>query len=166
MKSMMTLINTLEKTDHGPYCSEFDWDNKVLPRAVKDKLKKYGLEKTCVTDNPINCDDDLADTFFKAGYELALELGIYCRDTERIIKVSEEELEASLRYAPSEITLGTGEDEVVLKKRNPEDPHPPLLEASLCITVDEDLYVPMVEGIAKNRHVDILHGPSFATIQF
>lgn len=165
MKSMMTLINTLEKTDHGPYCSEFDWDNKVLPRAVKDKLKKYGLEKTCVTDNPINCDDDLADTFFKAGYELALELGIYCRDTERIIKVSEEELEASLRYAPSEITLGTGEDEVVLKKRNPEDPHPPLLEASLCITVDEDLYVPMVEGIAKNRHVDILHGPSFATIK-
>jgi hypothetical protein len=55
-----------------------------------NKLKKYKLDKTCNRDEPINCDDSLADAFYNAGFELAVELGMLCDDTERRITFSDE----------------------------------------------------------------------------
>lgn len=159
------ILKSLEKAYTGPVCSVKDWDTKVVPQAIRAKLKKYRLEKTLDLENPINTDDDLADEFFKAGYELALELGMLNVETERIIKITEEELQETLKHKPSQVTLGSGADQVVLKARKPEDPTPPLLAASLGIVVSEELYVPIVEGIVKYRKlVDVLHGPSLATV--
>lgn len=159
------ILRSLDRAYTGPICTVKDWDTKVIPQTIKSILKKYRLEKTCDIDNPINCDDDLADQFFKAGYELALEIGMLNIDTERIIKITEDELLDTLRHKPSKITLGSGNDTVVLSARKPEDPTPPLLAASLGIVVSEELYVPIVEGLAKYKKlVDVLHGPSLATV--
>ena len=86
------LLNMLDKAYTGPIMPMKEWDTKVIPKTIKGILKKYGLTGTLDLENPINCDDDLADTFFKAGWELALELGMYCEDTERVIKITEDEL--------------------------------------------------------------------------
>ncbi|ATW24858.1 monomethylamine:corrinoid methyltransferase [Candidatus Formimonas warabiya] len=159
------LLKSLEKAFTGPICSVKEWDTKIIPQTIKEKLKKYGLQNTLDMENPINTDDDLADQFFKAGHELALELGMLNVETERIIKITEEELKHTLMHKPKELTLGSGPDTVLLKVRKPEDPTPPLLCASLGIVVSEDLYVPIVEGLVKYRKlVDVLHGPSLATI--
>jgi len=159
------ILRSLERAYTGPVCTVKEWDTKVIPQTIKAKLKKYGLEKTLDLDNPINYDDDLADQFFKAGKELALEIGMFNVETERIIKITDDELQDTLRHKPSEITLGTGPDQVLLKARRPEDPYEPLLAASLGIVVSEELYVPIVEGLVKYRKlVDVLHGPSLATI--
>ena len=83
-----------------------EWDTKILPKTIKGILKEYGLARTLDMDNPINCDDDLADTFFKAGRELALELGIFCEDTERVIKMTEDELLETIRDYPDHLILG------------------------------------------------------------
>ena len=86
------LLNNLDKAYKGPVLPMKEWDTKIIPKTIKGILKKYGLNGTLDMENPINCDDDLADAFFKAGWELALELGMYCEDTERVIKVTEDEL--------------------------------------------------------------------------
>lgn len=159
------ILRSLERAYTGPVCSVKEWDTKIIPQTIKAKLKQYGLEKTLDLENPINCDDDLADAFFKAGYELALEIGMLNVETERVIKITEEELQDTLRHKPAQITLGSGSDQVVLKARKPEDPTPPLLAASLGIVVSEENYVPIVEGLVKYRKlVDVLHGPSLATV--
>lgn len=159
------ILRSLDRAYTGPICTVKEWDCKVVPRLIKDKLKKYRLENTCDMENPINYDDDLADQFFRAGYELALEIGMLNVETERIIKITEDELLDTLRHKPTEITLGSGKDAVVLKARKPEDPHKPLLAASLGIVVSEELYVPIVEGLVKySKLVDVLHGPTLATV--
>lgn len=159
------IMNSLEKAYTGPVCSVKEWDTKVIPKTIKAKLKEHRLENTYDPDNPINCDDDLADAFFKAGYELALELGLLCTDTERIIKVSEKELQESLREYPTEVVFGRGKDQVIMRPRKPESEIEPVVCASLGIVVSEDLYVPITEGIIKYRKlVDVLHGPTLATI--
>ena len=71
------ILRSLEKARTGKIMPMKEWDTKVIPKTVKAILKKYNLEKTLDMDNPINYDDELADTFFKAGWELALELGMY-----------------------------------------------------------------------------------------
>ena len=159
------ILRSLDRAYTGPICTVKEWDSKVVPKTIKAILKKHGLENTCDVDNPINFDDEVADRYFQAGWELALEIGMLNVETERIIKITEDELIDTLKHKPHQISLGSGEDEVILKARRPEDPTPPLLAASLGIVVSEELYVPIVEGLVKYRKlVDVLHGPSLDTV--
>lgn len=159
------LLNSLDKAYQGPVIPMKEWDTKIIPKTITGILKKYNLRNTLDMDNPINCDDELADTFFKAGWELALELGMYCEDTERVIKITEDELLATIRDYQDINILGEGQDQVIMKPRRPEDPYKPLVAASLGIVCSEENYLPLVQGIVKHpKLVDVLHGPTLATV--
>ena len=159
------LLRSLDKAYNGEVLPMKEWDTKRIPKTIKGILKKYGLAGTLDMENPINCDDDLADTFFKAGWELALELGMYCEDTERVITVTEDELLEAIRDYPDQLILGSDQDQVIMKPRRPEDPYKPLLCASLGIVCSEQYYLPLVQGIVKYpKLVDVLHGPTLATV--
>lgn len=154
----------LERTTNGEPCSVKEWDVRRIPKAVRGKLEQFGLKGACDPANPVNTDGDLADRFFKAGYELALELGMLCETTERIVRVSEEELADALKEAPSELTIGIGDQAAVMKTRTPSDPYPMLMGASLGITVTESLWPELAEGIARQAAVDLLEGGSLTTV--
>ena len=159
------LMDMLDRAHKGPIIPLKEWDTKMIPKTIKGILKDHNLQKTLDMENPINTDPELADEFFKAGWELALELGLYCEDTERAIHVDESDLLESLRNYPTQLILGEGQDEVIMKPRKPEDPYPPLLAASLGIVCSEENYLPIVQGIVKYpKLVDVLHGPSLATV--
>ncbi len=154
----------LRRTQEGEYCSPKDWDVRRIPGAVRELMKKYGLTKTCNPDTPVNLDDDLADTYFKAGYEMALRVGYFCHDTERIVRASQEELDTALRYAPREIFTGQGKDGVWVKHRTPGDPYPLRVACPLGITMSEEYFPIIMELIARERAVDILNGGSLVSI--
>jgi len=163
MASIERVLQILDKAQTGPPSTAKEWGLKLF-KTISEKLKRYGLEKTCDTENPINTDDELADRFYKAGYELAVELGMFCQDTERIIKVTEEELAEAIRNAPSELVLGKGRDMVVLKSRKPEDELQPLSFSPMGHLVSEDVWVRLVQGIAQQREIDGLRTPVSPTI--
>jgi methylamine--corrinoid protein Co-methyltransferase len=158
------IVEILRRSREGEYCSLKEWDVKRIPRTVRAMLKKYNLENTLDVENPVNMDFELADQFFKAGFELALEIGMLCEPTERIVKVSEEELSSALKFAKSELTLGFGKDARVMKARTPSDPYPMLFGASLGITISEEVWPLLTEGIARQLEVDLLEGGSLATV--
>ena len=163
MKNRPDILEVLSRTQTGEYCSNKEWDTKRIPAAVRDALKRHGLAGTCDVDDPINSDPELADRFFVAARELALDLGYLCADTERIVSVSAEELDNAIKAAPSEITLGYGKDARVMKSRTPGDPYPVMVCASLAITMSEDVYPVVTEAIAREPEVDILGGGSLVT---
>ena len=158
------LMDVLDKAHKGSICKQFDWDTRVIPDTIAEKLKKFGLEKSCDPANPVNQDLDLADRFFEAGMEVAAEVGMLCTDTQRVIKFSREELQAGLDAAPAEFTLGEGPEIAHFKHRQLDDPTPPVWVSPLSIAVTEDVFEPLVEGIANIPEVDCLEGPSFETI--
>ncbi len=158
------LMVVLEKAHKGPICKQFAWDTQVIPDTIAQKLKKFGLEKSCDPANPVNQDLELADRFFEAALEVAAEVGMLCTDTERVIKFSREELQAGLDAAPAEFTLGEGDQIAHFKHRQLDDPTPPIWVSPLSIAVSEDIFVPLVEGIASIPEVDCLEGPSLETI--
>src|SRR4030067_111571 len=133
--SAEALLEILDRAHTGPVCTVHDWDCKVIPREVSSRLKEHGLDKTFAPDNPINTDDGLADEFYKAGFELATRVGMLCIDTERVVRITEEELKEALGNAPNELTIGEGQDKVVMRHRRPEDPYPPIACSSLGIVV-------------------------------
>lgn len=164
MSSLVKVIEMLQRTKNGPDCTVKEWERKVIPQNVKKILNKYELENTFIPDIPINMDLELADRFFQAGLELASTIGLLCTDTEKIIEVSREEIIDACNEAPVRLLLGEGADQVYIRARKPEDDIPPLYCSTLAIAVSEDLFVPLVEGIIRNKNVHILCGPSIDTV--
>lgn len=165
MKNKPDIFEVMDRVHNGEYCSAKDWDIKRINKTAKEIVRSHGLEKVCNPNEPVNFDYDLADRFYKAGYEAALRLGYWCEDTERIVKVDEEELESALRYAPSELFFGKGIDGTTLKTRTPADPYECKVACSLGITVSEDIAFQVLSGIAREREVDILEGITLTTIR-
>lgn len=164
MKSKPDIVEILKRTETGEYCTTKEWDTKRIPGTVRKMLEKHKLAKTFDSENPCNFDYELADRFYQAGFELALELGFFCEDTQRIVKVDEEELVDALKYAKSEVFVGEGIDGTLIKSRTPADPYPMAAACSLGITYSEDIFPILSEGIARERAVDLLEAGSLTTI--
>jgi len=162
--SIQPLLDVLDRVHTGPVCSVKDWDTKVIPGKISEKLSEHGLKGTCTPENPINTDDSLADEFWHAGFELAVDVGMLCLDTERVIKFTEEELKEAIRNAPNEVILGEGLDKVLMKARKPEDKTLPLYCAPIGIEASEDLWIPLIQGIAQHRVIDMIQGCSLRTV--
>jgi len=162
--SIQKFIKLLDKAHRGSILEMQEWDAVRVPTVVKSKLKKYELAGTLNKEEPIPSDDDLADRFYKAGYEMAYELGIYSQDTERVIEITEEDLHYGFMRAPKVLNLGKGKDQVVMRPRRPEDGVRPMFTAPLGIVVSEDIWIPLNTGIAMEKEVDILQGGSLNTV--
>ncbi|MCL4393313.1 MAG: monomethylamine:corrinoid methyltransferase [Chloroflexi bacterium] len=158
------LLDVLAKAHSGSVCRQFDWDTRVIPQTIAKQAKEFKLEKTCDPNNPVNQDLELADRYFQAGLQAAVETGMLCTDTQRVIRYSREELLAGLAAAPDAFTLGEGKQQVQFKHRGLGDPTPPVWVAPLSIAVSEDVFVPLVHGIASAPEVDCIEGPSLQKI--
>ncbi len=154
------LLEVLSRAETGPMCEEKTWDIKVVPAKVAEKLKEHGLSRVYDKDQLIPNDDGLADEFWRAGFELAADLGILCTTTRRIIKFSEEELKEVLRNLPGELRYGSREDQVVVTPRKVEDKRPPVCwYGPVGMDIDEELYIPVLRSILQYRVVDqVEHG--------
>jgi len=154
----------MERGRKGERMPEKDWDYKVIPKTLKEIAKKYQLTGTFDAANPVNMDLDLADTYYKAGFEAAVQLGLYNTDTETVVKVSEEELAAAVEAAPSSLTLGKGLQERTIRARKPEDGDPPVFGGPLSIQMNEEYYVPLISTALRSNLLDVQEGPSLDTV--
>lgn len=162
---MDLLFNILDKTLTGPPIEKNDFEFKLTPKTTKEVLKEYGLEKTFDPNNPINTDLSIAKEFYRAGYDLALRLGMFCPDTGRRVMFSDEEIKQALSDAPKEISLGYGRDRVTIRSRRPEDGNLPVAEGSaLGMAVSEEYFIPLCMAIAQYKVIDIILAPTLDTI--
>jgi methylamine--corrinoid protein Co-methyltransferase len=158
MTSIEDILDILDRAHTGPICTEKNWETKIVPTKISEKLKEHGLKDACDSENPVNTDDGLADEFWRAGFELAADIGMLCADTERVIKFTEEELREVLRKTPSEVTLGKGKDKVTFRHRLPESKIKPIYESPIGVPVSEELWVPLMTAIISIPIIDATEG--------
>jgi methylamine--corrinoid protein Co-methyltransferase len=121
---MRNYLELLDRANNGAYISEENWDLEKISATARRLVKKYRLEwdrNQVVSDDP-----SLADAVFQAGLEMALELGVYCRSTERIIALRQDEIEDGLHTMPQTLLMGEGKDARSLYARRLGDERPPL----------------------------------------
>jgi methylamine--corrinoid protein Co-methyltransferase len=148
---MIDFLEILERSNTGEYISEEDWDLEKVASTARRLVRKYHLEwdrNQIVSDDPI-----LADAIYQAGYEMAIELGAYCRSTERIIALTQDEINEGVASIPQTLVMGEGKDVRTLYARKladdraplffggpPGNPIPqPLLQANMVSYVQEPL---------------------------
>jgi methylamine--corrinoid protein Co-methyltransferase len=121
---MLNYLEILDRANNGPYITEENWDLEKVAMTTKRLVKKYKLEwnpNELVTD-----DVSLSDCIYKAGYELAVELGAYSRTTERIIEITQDEIDEGIRNMPQTLVMGEGKDVRTLNARVLDDTRAPL----------------------------------------
>src|SRR4030066_836763 len=121
---MSDYLEILERSNTGEYITEENWDLEKVVATSRRLVKKYGLQwdrNQVVSDDP-----SLADAIYQAGYEMAVELGVYFRSTERIIPIKQAEIDAGITNTPQTLVMGEGMDARTLYARMLGDERPPL----------------------------------------
>jgi len=146
---MVNLLEIIDRSLSGPYTTESNFDLKIFVPKLREVITKYKIKFDL--ENPMSCDDDLADRVFKAGVELFADVGIYCTDTERIIKFTEEEIMQALAEAPSRPVFGEGNDAKALVGRKPESDIDPwcFIGAGGAAVSNERLFESILESYAS-----------------
>jgi len=153
-----------ERAQKGPFCKPSDFDSLVTQKImslVKEHDIKYDPKILIPTDS------SLVDDVYQAGFDLFCDLGALCLDTERRIIFSEQEVKEVLRYLPSEVRVGCGQDSVVVRKRAVEDPNPPTILGGPTGTLvsEGELFVKNLQSIAQESVVDAFQAGSLQTIR-
>ncbi|MBN1834613.1 MAG: monomethylamine:corrinoid methyltransferase, partial [Spirochaetales bacterium] len=144
---MIGFWDVYKRSETGRFIKEQEFDKQV-GTAANRLVQKHGIRFD--REQVIPSDDHLADNVYQAALELFLELGIYCRDTSRLIQFSREEVEWALKHAPTTVTYGRGPDTRVMRHRKIEDSLPPFcLNTPVGCTVAEDRFVAMVQSYAQ-----------------
>jgi len=162
---MISFYEVIDRAMSGRYCSEAEFNMQILVPKIQEVVSKYKIKYE--PETPIPSDDGLADRVFQAGFELCRDVGMYCPDTERIIRFSEEELHDALADAPSAPVFGEGKEAKALVSRKPESNIPPwcFIGSGGAGISNEELYASIMEAYASFMPLaDSITAPSIVSI--
>jgi methylamine--corrinoid protein Co-methyltransferase len=160
---MADIFEVLRRAGSGPYIKEHDFDMKLL-KTTSRLVKEYGIKFD--KDIVVTADDQMADGLFEAGLRLAIEMGMFCTDTSRIIEFGERELLQALKLAPKEMVLGQGKDARTLRARRFGDGHPMIVCGGCPGTpLPEELFLPVMMSYARESLLDLLIPGSLTSIE-
>ena len=148
---MLPFWDLWKRTEEGPECSEKDFDLRLFKR-ITELRKEFDIKFD--PEQPLPSDVSLAKDIYEAGLTLFLDLGTFCTSSQRIIKVTEEEVKEALKEAPREIVVGQGNDVV---KIGSKVSRVAIAGGPLACPVSENLYLKTMYSYAKESLVDILY---------
>jgi methylamine--corrinoid protein Co-methyltransferase len=162
-KEKVGVFETYDRARTGPRVDEKEWDRKITFQTTSKLKEKYKLKFD--RSKIIPTDTDMLDRLYQAGLEMLVEMGVYCMDTGRVIKYTEDEVLMAVAGAPHELTLGEGRDARQLAARSFDDPRPPLNQGGPTgAPVSENIFIPMHEAYAREPLVDAIVNGVLSTI--
>ncbi|UCE11839.1 MAG: monomethylamine:corrinoid methyltransferase [Candidatus Thorarchaeota archaeon] len=146
---MLNILEITRRSLEGKPCLEKDYDLRIFAPRVQELVKEYD-----VTYDPnivISSDDGLADSVFKAAFDLIVEIGVFNKDTERVISFTEKEVRDSINTSFDHALLGEGMEQRTLLPRKPESKEKPWIFAGAGgVTVSsENVFMKLVQNYAE-----------------
>lgn len=155
--------HALDLSNQGDYLEEESWDLERVATSTRQIVRKYGI--TWHPERLILDDPKILAIIFQAGIELASRLGVYVRDTNRIIPYGMEELQSGLESMPMELMMGEGKDARAIFARKVMDKRPPLVwGGSPGTSIPEDMFLRIETSYAKESNIDMISTGSLATV--
>ena len=160
---LIGLLDVAERARTGLKMEPLEYDmglfRKTRELVARHRLSDLGREEFWEVDN------DYADRVFHAGVDLLVELGAYDVTTGRAIRFSEEEVGLAAREAPTQVTVGTGKDARVIRRRRIEDANPPAVIVAGHTGWSDEVPVPLpiaVREMVRDPRIDAIQGFMYA----
>lgn len=140
------------------YKDQNEFIMKRFHPKLKEVIKKYGIKWDGKT--AVNCDDSIADAVWAAAKEFFIDVGVYNKNTHRVISFTEEEVNEVLYTHQPEYIVGAGHDQRKLGTRNVEDKEKrPFFLFSPDITYSSDIHKKACIAYLKEPLLDGLCAP-------
>lgn len=120
---MQNMYKYLKSAIEGEIKTEKRHDLEVF-KTSEELALKYGIEYDGRSFVPT--DLEMADATFEAGIELLHSVGIYCKSTERVIQIDEEDILKSLNVI-NPLEIGRLKERVAIPHRYPLTSIPPVI---------------------------------------
>ena len=162
MRTRGRLHSVLDKAESGPIVEEGEFDVEYIQKPIQALIKKYDVKWN--KNEFLTTDDDLADRVFQAGYELALNTGVYCTSTKRRMVWTKAELDEVIATSPSSVIMGEGDDLAHIQARRPDqDSRVAVCGGAYGIPVPENLFVPVMLSYAQEPLIDFIDNCSLVS---
>ncbi len=162
-KERVGIFEAYHRAATGPRISEDEWDNEIIPGTLSKLKKKYNIKMD--KKQIVPTDPELINNIFQAGLEMLTTTGVYCIDTGRVIKYTEDEILTAIKAAPKKFYLGEGNDAVLMQDRKHDDCRPPVIQGGPTgAPVSEEQFLNMHEAYAKEPLVDTIVNGVLQTI--
>ena len=159
----VTCFDFYDRAQKGEKCTQDDWDLMTIPMKSMELKQKYNLDFGTET---VPTDKDQMERLFKAGFEMLLDCGIYCTDTKRIVKYTEDEIWDAINNPMPAFQLGTGRDSVQMKKREIGDKRKPIVQGGPTGSpISEDMFAPIHMSYALEKEVDTIVNGVMMTVR-
>jgi methylamine--corrinoid protein Co-methyltransferase len=152
-----------ERAKKGEKTTQDDWDLMTIPMKAMELKQKYNLD---FKGEFVPTDKDMMENLFKAGFEMLLECGIYCTDTNRVVKYTEDEIWDAINNVQKEFTLGTGREAIRVHKRSVGDKRKPVVQGGPTGSpISEDMFMPVHMSYALEKEVDTIVNGVMMTVR-
>ena len=155
---MISLLEVAERARTGRKLTDKEW-GLTLFKTLQELIITHDLKQESA-ERFYDVDDAYADALFQAAVDLLCDLGVYCTQTHRTIRFSEDEIQEGLRAVPSTAKIGAGRDQREWHKRVIEDPHPPGINVA-GHGPWSDALIPLpiiVRELVRHDRVDLIEG--------
>lgn len=151
----VTVFDVYERAKSGVEMAEGDWDFGVIPKTARKLKEKYKIK----FDSKVIIPEDktLIDNLFKAGLDMLEECGVYCIDTNRVIKYTRDEILLAIKNAPCTATFGEGQEAIHMVPRPYNSKKAPIIQGgptgSPC---SEEYFMAIHQSYAQEPVVDTI----------
>lgn len=162
-KKSLDCYEFYDRAKKGEKITQDDWDLATIPTKALELKKKYGLD---FKNEFIPTDMDMMENLFKAGFDMLLECGIFCTDTHRVVKYTEDEIWDAINNVQKEFVLGTGRDAVYVRKRCVGDKRKPIIQGGPTGSpISEEMFMPVHMSYALEKEVDTIVNGVMMTVR-
>ncbi|MEM1729996.1 MAG: monomethylamine:corrinoid methyltransferase [Ignisphaera sp.] len=160
---MLSMYSVLQRIEEGVFMEEREFDMRIYS-TVKRLVKEFDI--VFDRDYIVSVDSSLAKSVFEAGFQLALDVGMYVVDARRVVKFSEEELKYAIKSSPKEIIVGEGRDSRILYARKIEDQRKPIIMGGQAgAPIPEEFYYEMALSYMKELLIDTINHGGLAQVK-
>lgn len=159
----VNIFETYERSLKGPKVVEKDFDYNILPTNLMKIKQKYNIKfgKEIIPE-----DKELMNNLFLAGMEMLVTTGMYNADTQKIIRLTEEEVMEGIKKTPKNLVLGEGRDAARFDPRHGNEARKPIIQGGPTgAPVSEDIFIQVMQSYAQEAVVDTLVNGVMNTIE-
>ncbi len=156
-------LELVERGHDGPRVKKDDWDLDYVAMPIAELVEKYELSRA--KDDILITDEEEIKKYYAAARELIISCGVYNQSTERVIRLSADEIDEAARTQKRELTVGEGNDAFTFYARKAEDkrrpgvvagnPGCPMTEAEFQATVRSWACEPSVDMVTCGSIVEV-----------
>lgn len=160
---MPDMLEVCQRAQTGPIVREDVFDLDIVFSTARRLCEKYDIVYDLNT--PVPADDDLADRVYHAGIDFFCDVGVYCRDTQRVIKFTREEVLEAVAQSPGQCIMGEGKERSVFTGRKPDSDTKPWFHVGTgIVNSDERIMFNLVRGYAEIKQANSISVPAMETI--